>query len=65
MFITYPNGDRCAYVTIAYACRLVSEAFTIEEDELREVAWFTLEDLSRFEIQPYVPRILADAGIAI
>ncbi|QAY61196.1 NUDIX domain-containing protein [Microbacterium protaetiae] len=65
MFITYPNGDRCAYVTTAYACRLVSEAFTIEEDELREVAWFTPEDLSQLETQPYVARILADAGMAI
>ena len=65
MFITYPNGDRCAYVTTAYACRLVSEAFTIEEDELREVAWFTPEEIYRLETQPYVARILTDAGITI
>lgn len=65
MFITYPNGDRCAYVTTAYACRLVSATFTIEEDELREVAWFTREELSRLETQPHVARILTDAGIAI
>lgn len=63
MFITYPNGDRCAYVTTAYACRLVSDAFTLEEDELREVAWFTPADISRLATQSYVPRILADAGI--
>lgn len=63
MFITYPNGDRCAYVTTAYACQLVSETFTIEEDELREVAWFTPADMSRLETQPFVARILTDAGI--
>lgn len=65
MFITYPNGDRCAYVTTAYACRLVSETFAIEEDELREVAWFTPADISRLETQAYVARILTDAGITI
>lgn len=65
MFITYPNGDRCAYVTTAYACQLVSEKLTIDEDELREVAWFTPEHISRLETQPYVARILADAGIGI
>lgn len=65
LFITYPNGDRCAYVTTAYACRLVSETLSIDDDELREVAWFTPDDISRLETQPYVARILADAGIAI
>lgn len=65
MFITYPNGDRCAYVKTAYACRLLSDAFTLEEDELREGAWFTPADISRLDTQPYVPRILADAGITI
>lgn len=59
MFVTYPNGDRCAFVTTAYARRLVSEAFTIEEDELSEVAWFAPEDLSRLETQPYVARTVA------
>lgn len=64
MFITYPNGDRCAYVTTAYACQLVSEALTIEEDELREVAWFTPDEVSGLDTQPWVARILTDAGIA-
>lgn len=38
LFITYPNGDRCAYVTTAYACQLAPGEFTIEEDELPYVA---------------------------
>ncbi|WP_144797907.1 NUDIX domain-containing protein [Microbacterium paludicola] len=65
LFITYPNGDRCAYVTTAYACRLLSEALIIEEGELREVAWFTPEEIARLDTQPYVARILTDAGITI
>lgn len=65
MFITYPNGDRCAYVTTAYACRLASGAFTLEKDELREVAWFAPADISRLDTQPYVARILTDAGVSI
>ena len=62
MFITYPNGDRCAYVTTAYAFQLVSDAVTVEEEKLRQ-AWFTPEDISGLDTQPWVARILADADI--
>lgn len=34
MFVTYPNGDRCAYVTTAYDCRLDSGSLVLEEEEL-------------------------------
>ncbi|MBD3940903.1 NUDIX domain-containing protein [Microbacterium sp. NEAU-LLC] len=63
MFITYPNGDRCAYVTAAYECRLGSDSFTLEEDELADVAWFMREDLRSLAAQPYVVPILTDAGL--
>jgi 8-oxo-dGTP pyrophosphatase MutT (NUDIX family) len=65
MFITYPNGDRCAYVTTAYACRLTPGALTLEADELRDVAWFTPAEISGLDTQPYVGRILANAGVRV
>ena len=65
MFITYPNGDQCAYVTTAYACRLMPGALSLEEDELREVAWFEPADISALDTQPYLARILTDDGVPI
>ncbi|QTX06072.1 NUDIX domain-containing protein [Agromyces archimandritae] len=61
MLITYPNGDRCAYVTVAYECRLAPGAFALEAEELREAAWFTAAEIAALDTQPYVARILADA----
>ncbi|WP_156759758.1 NUDIX domain-containing protein [Microbacterium karelineae] len=63
LVITYPNGDRCAYVTTAYACRLLSDAVVLEAEELHDVAWCDPVGITWLETQPYVPRILADAGI--
>lgn len=60
-----PNGDRCAYVTAAYECRLNSSLLTLEADELRDAAWFTPAEILKLETQPYVARILADAGVPI
>ena len=65
MFITYPNGDRCAYVTTAYACTLVPGAITLEDDELQAAAWFEPSEIPEVDTQPYVGRILADAGLPI
>lgn len=65
MFITYPNGDRCAHVTAAYECRLDSDALTLEEEELANVAWFAPEDIPGLNTQPYVSPILADAGVFV
>lgn len=65
MFVTYPNGDRCAYVTTAYECRLAPGAMTLEEDELRDAVWFAPSDIPRLDTQPYVARILVDAGVPI
>ena len=65
MFITYPNGDRCAYVTAAYECRLESDSLTLEEEELVNVAWFLPDDVPSLSTQPYVAPILTDAGLLV
>lgn len=62
LFLTYPNGDRCAYVTTAYECHLAPGAFTLEDDELSEVAWFAPAEVAALDTQPYVARILTEAG---
>ncbi|MGO2518637.1 MAG: NUDIX domain-containing protein [Microbacterium sp.] len=65
MIVTYPNGDRCAYVTSAYECRLLSNELTLEEAELRDAAWFVPAQIREINTQPYVARILADAESAL
>lgn len=63
MFITYPNGDQCAYVTTAYRCSLAAGEFTLEEEELSDVELFAPADIAALDTQAYVSRILADAGL--
>ena len=63
MIITYPNGDRCAYVTTAYECRIEAGPMTLEQGELADVAWFGPEEVAQVSTQPYAGPILADAGL--
>lgn len=63
LLVTYPNGDRCAYVTTAYECQLAPGQLVIEEDELSGVAWFVPADIAGISVQPWVAHILVDAGV--
>jgi len=60
LVVTYPNGDRCAYVTTAYEVRLTTDVLSLEDDELREAAWFTLEEVAGLDLQRHASRILSD-----
>jgi ADP-ribose pyrophosphatase YjhB (NUDIX family) len=42
---TYPNGDECAYVDIAFRCRAVGGEARVNDDESLAVGWFALDDL--------------------
>jgi len=42
---TYPNGDECAFVDIAFRCRAVGGTAQVNDDESLAVDWFALEDL--------------------
>jgi ADP-ribose pyrophosphatase YjhB (NUDIX family) len=43
--VTYPNGDRCTYVDIAFRCRAVGGQARVNDDESLAVGWFSLDDL--------------------
>ena len=43
--VTYPNGDRTAYVTAAYEAEIVDGIPVADHDELSDVAWFTPGEL--------------------
>ncbi|WP_247623833.1 NUDIX domain-containing protein [Microbacterium galbinum] len=60
LVVDYPNGDRVAYVTTAYACEVVDK---IEPDgeEIVEVGWFTASEIAGLDREPWIDRVLADA----
>ena len=44
--VTYPNGDRAAYVTAVYAAEIVSGVPRPADGELSEVRWFSPAELA-------------------
>jgi 8-oxo-dGTP pyrophosphatase MutT (NUDIX family) len=42
---SYPNGDRCEYVDIAFRCRVLAGEARVNDDESLSVGWFTLDAL--------------------
>jgi 8-oxo-dGTP pyrophosphatase MutT (NUDIX family) len=42
---TYPNGDECEYVDIAFRCRAVGGEARVNDDESVAVGWFALDEL--------------------
>lgn len=57
----YPNGDRVAYVTTAFECRLPSSALTLEAEELLETGWFTRSDVDGLVRHEWIDTVLNDA----
>lgn len=57
--VEYPNGDRVAYTTIAYECRLLSEPAP-DLDELLELGWFTREQIAALPRRTWIDRVIAD-----
>ncbi len=42
---TYPNGDLCEYVDIAFRCRVLGGEARVNDDESLSVGWFALDAL--------------------
>jgi 8-oxo-dGTP diphosphatase len=42
---TYPNGDRCQYVSSVFEARVIGGDPAPDHDETDEVAWFTRDEL--------------------
>ncbi|MFF8960713.1 NUDIX domain-containing protein [Streptomyces sp. NPDC014894] len=55
--VTYPNGDQCQYMDIAFRCRATGGEARVNDDESLEVGWFDLDALpelhefARFRIE--------------
>jgi 8-oxo-dGTP pyrophosphatase MutT (NUDIX family) len=48
--VTYPNGDECEYVDIAFRCRAVGGEARVNDDESSEVGWFALDELPTIDM---------------
>jgi 8-oxo-dGTP pyrophosphatase MutT (NUDIX family) len=59
--VEYPNGDRVAYVTTAYACELL-DAPVPDREEIVEIGWFTREEIAGLPHEAWIDRVLADAA---
>lgn len=43
--LTYPNGDRCRFITSVFRCRYLSGEARVGDEESTEVWWFPVDDL--------------------
>lgn len=57
---TYPNGDRVAYVTTAFECRVPSGALRLEAEELLETGWFTRSEVDGLVRHEWIDTVLDD-----
>ena len=61
--VTYPNGDRTAYVVAVYDAVVDSGTPRPDGDETSDVAWFDPDDLPLATMGPLTKALLRDVGI--
>ena len=60
--VTYPNGDRTAYVVAAYEASIVEGVPAPADGELSKVAWFTREELRAAPLSRLTRALLTSTG---
>jgi 8-oxo-dGTP pyrophosphatase MutT (NUDIX family) len=60
--VTYPNGDRVAYVSAVYEAIIVGGVPTPADDELSKVAWFTRAELPTIPLSRFARALLTATG---
>lgn len=60
--VSYPNGDRAAYVTAAYEARIVEGVPVISDGELSDLAWFEPGKLSGLLLSKFARALLIATG---
>ena len=56
--VTYPNGDRTAYVSVVYDAVVVGGAPVPDHDETTEVGWFAVGELPGLAVGPFTRNLL-------
>ena len=60
--VTYPNGDRVAYVSTVYEAAIVAGDPAPADGELSKVAWFTREELPTLRLGRFARALLIATG---
>jgi ADP-ribose pyrophosphatase YjhB (NUDIX family) len=60
--VSYPNGDRTAYVTAVYEARIITDSPEPGDGELREIAWFTPAELPSLQLSRFARALLHAVG---
>jgi ADP-ribose pyrophosphatase YjhB (NUDIX family) len=60
--VSYPNGDRTAYVTAVYEAAIIDGFPAVRDDELSDLAWFTPAQLADLELSRFARALLSAAG---
>ena len=60
--VTYPNGDRTAYVTAVYQAAIIDGSPAVSDDELSDVAWFAPGELAGLELSRFARALLSATG---
>jgi ADP-ribose pyrophosphatase YjhB (NUDIX family) len=60
--VTYPNGDRAAYVTAVYEAEIISGVPAVADDELSDVAWFSSSELGQLTLSRLTRAVLEATG---
>jgi 8-oxo-dGTP pyrophosphatase MutT (NUDIX family) len=60
--VSYPNGDRTAYVTAVYEAAIIDGSPAVSDDELTDIAWFAPEQLPRLELSRFSRALLLATG---
>ncbi|MFI5907676.1 NUDIX hydrolase [Dactylosporangium sp. NPDC051541] len=47
--VTYPNGDRCDYLSVWFRCRHVSGEAVVNDEESLDMRWFAPDELPEME----------------
>ena len=60
--VTYPHGDRAAYVTAVFEVEIVKGSVTADHDEVDDAQWFSLDQLPALKLTRFSRALLTDIG---
>lgn len=60
--VTYPHGDRCAYVTTVYTAEVIAGLPAPDEDEVAALNWFSREELHGAVLNRFARALLTATG---
>lgn len=61
--VTYPNGDRVAWVVSAYEARITGGTPFVNDGELGGFGWFARDDLPGLQLSRFTRALLSETGL--